>query len=94
MRSSVFSSYFMVYKTGLTVSKRSSDAHNTFTSDFVEPKTVCVLYILTLNHEKSAHPGACMRPMMAVEEERPHTRQKMLFCACAGSDVMTQRNAS
>lgn len=31
-----------------------------------------------------------MRPMMAVEEKRPHTRHKMVFCACAGNDAMTQ----
>lgn len=34
-----------------------------------------------------------MRPMMAVEEERPHTRQKMVFCACVGNDAVTQRRA-
>lgn len=30
-----------------------------------------------------------MRPMMAVKEERPHTRHKMEFCGDAGSDAMT-----
>lgn len=29
-----------------------------------------------------------MRPMMAVEEERPHTRRQELFGACAGSDAI------
>ena len=35
----------------------------------------------------SAYPGACMRPMMALEEERPFERRGELFCVCAGSDV-------
>lgn len=29
-----------------------------------------------------------MRPMMAVEEERPHTSRQELFGACAGSDAI------
>lgn len=40
-----------------------------------------------------AYPGACMRPMMAAEEERPHTRHKMGFGGAAGSDAMTQSRA-
>lgn len=31
-----------------------------------------------------------MRPMMAAEEERPHTRHKMVFGGDSGSDAMTR----
>ena len=33
-----------------------------------------------------------MRPMMALEEERPLKRRKELFCVCTGSDVYDTRH--
>lgn len=48
---------------------------------------------LTEKSNYGAYPGACMRPMMAAEEERPHTRYKMVCCSAAGNYAATRRRA-
>lgn len=48
---------------------------------------------LTEKSNYGAYPGACMRPMMAAEEERPHTRYKMVCLSAAGNYAATRRRA-